>query len=396
MPPFEAIAVPLVVLFAGAAAWGDVRPMLPYILGRTGYAGATHGRIPNRLLKQWLVVGVGLLAAGYGWAALGWPYPAIERIEFTEGLPYWAAVAINGGLSFALGVVLWELGLWAAGDAKVFALLAFTIPLSAYSKNYLSYFPSFALFFNTFVAMFIVLLVEFTVQTAIVAHTTRGSFFWVKARAGLAKVGQNKMVALRLVVFFLALFTFVRIGRHFVRFGLEQFMEMNKTIIYVMLFLMFRPLMRLAQKPWAFGAALAIIAGYAVYAFFFDPSGEARWEFVNIGWLAASIIVFRLVYDAYLKATDEVPVAYTELRRGMILGDTTMKQFEERKQFFKEKVGSVAPDGLTEDQATALKEWFAENDPEGTVSVARTIPFAPALLIGTILTVVVEGLVVVF
>jgi len=396
LPSFETILIPIVLLFAGAVAWGDLKPMLPYVLGRTGYAGAAHGRISNNLLKIWLLFGVLALLVGYGWVAMGWPYPAVERIEFTEGLHYGAAVAINAGLSLALAVTLWELGLWAAGDAKVFALLAFTLPLSVYSNNYLSYFPSFALFFNTFVAMFVVLLTEFTIQTAIVAKRTRGSFFWEKLRGGLQKVSQNKMVALKLVVFFLALFTFVRIGRHFVRFGLEQFMEMNKTIIYVLLFMMFRPLMRLAQKPWAFGGALAIIAGYAVYAFFFDPTGEAMWEFVNIGWMAGSIIIFRLVYDAYLKATDEVEIPNSDLRRGMILGDTTMKKFEERKQFFKEKVGTVAPDGLSSDQVEALKEWFLENNVDGTVFVARTIPFAPSLLIGAVITVIVQGLVVVF
>ena len=396
MPPFETILIPIVLLFAGAAAWGDLRPMLPYLLGRTGYAGATHGRIPNSVLKVWLLFGVLALLVGYGWVALGWPYPAVERIEFTEGLYYGAAVAINAGLSFALAVTLWELGLWAAGDAKVFALLAFMLPLSVYSNNYLSFFPSFALFFNTFVAMFLILLVEFAIQTALVARRTRGRFFWEKLRGGVAKISQNKMVALKLVVFFLALFTFVRIGRHFVRFGLEQFMELNKTIIYVLLFLMFRPLMRLAQKPWAFGVALSIVGGYAIYAFFFDPSGEAMWEFVNIGWLAGSIILFRLVYDAYLAATDQVEIPNSALRRGMILVDATMQKFEERKQFFKEKVGTVAPDGLSDEQVAAMQEWFLDNEVGGTVFVARAIPFAPALLVGAVITVVVQGLVVVF
>jgi archaeal preflagellin peptidase FlaK len=396
LPTFETILIPLVLLFAAAAAWGDLKPMLPYMLGRTGYAGAAHGRIPNSLLKVWLLFGVLALLVGYGWVAIGWPYPAIERIEFTEGLHYGAAVAINAGLSFALAVTLWELGLWAAGDAKVYALLAFTLPLSVYSNNYLSYFPSFALFFNTFVAMFVVLLIEFTIQTAIVAKRTRGHFFWAKFKGGLSKVAENKMVALKLIVFFLALFTFVRIGRHFVRFGLEQFMELNKTIIYVLLFMMFRPLMRLAQKPWAFAAALAIVGGFAIYAFFFDPTGEAKWELVNIGWMAGSIILFRLVYDSYLKATDEVEIPNANLRQGMILGDTTMKKFEERKQFFKEKVGTVAPDGLSEEQVVSLKEWFLDNNVDGTVFVARTIPFAPSLLIGALITVIVEGLVVVF
>jgi preflagellin peptidase FlaK len=307
-----------------------------------------------------------------------------------------AAVLVNGVLAFVLGVVLWLFGLWAAGDAKTFALIAFTLPLSVYRENYLSYFPSFALFFNTFVALFFVLLAEFLVQTGIVAGRTRGSFFAEKLKRGARWLAQNKMVALKLVVFFLALFTFIRIGRHFVRAGIEQVMEMNKTIVYLLLFLMFKPLMRLAQKQWAFIVALLILAGYGIYAFFFDPTGEAKWELVNIGWLAASIILFRGVYDAYLKATDETVIPHDELKKGMILGDSTLLKFQERKQFFKEKVGTIAPDGLSQEQVEALQEWFLSNEPEGMLSVARTIPFAPALFIGAVLTVLANGLAVVF
>ena len=317
-------------------------------------------------------------------------------MEATEGYAYWLAVGINGVLAFTLGVTLWLLGLWAAGDAKMFALLAFTLPLSTYSDNYLSYFPSFALFFNTFIAMFIILLAEFVLQVSAMTGRSRGRIIPEKMGALWQKARENKLLVLKLVIFFLALFTVVRIMRHFVREGLDQFMEMNKTIIYCILFLMFRPLMRLAQKPWAFTVALLIILGYGVYAFFFDPTGEAKWEFINIGWLAASIIIFRFMYDAYLKATDELEIPPGELRKGMILGDATLARFVERKQFFKERVGDLAPDGLAQGQVEAIREWYAANDPEGVVSVARTIPFAPALFVGAVLTVAFSGLVFVF
>ena len=396
MPPFDYIVIPLVLAFGAAAAWGDLKPMIPYVLGKTGYSGAAHGRIPNRLLMFWLLLGLGLLGLGYVYVAAGGAFHAIEWVEYTEKMPYLLAVAINSLLSFILGVVLWLLGLWAAGDAKTFALLAFTLPLSVYSSNYLAYFPSFALFFNTFVAMFLVLLAEFAVQTGITAANTKGKAFSEKLAAGWKKLKENRIMVLKLVIFFLALFTVVRIMRSFVRGGLEHFMEMNKTIIYVILFLMFRPLMKLAAKQWAFYVALAIIGGYAVYAFFLDPTGEAKWEFINIGWLAGSIIIFRVIYDSYLKATDELEIPYGELKQGMLLGDSTLEKFKERKQFFKEKIGDLAPDGLSTSQAEAIVAWCRSNETEETLFVARTIPFAPALFIGALLTIIFNGLVFVF
>jgi len=396
MPVFEYIVVPVVLGFTAAAAWGDFRPMLGYMLGLASYTASPHGRIPMRLQIFWLVFGAVSLCAGYLYVLAGGEFHAMEWVEYTEHIPYAAAVLINAVLALALGFLLYELKLWAAGDAKVFALIAFSLPLSVYEENYFSYFPSFVLFFNIFIAMFFILVVEFVVQNGISAFRSRGALFTDKAKTLWQKAGENKIMVLKLLVFFLALFTIVRIMRHFVREGLDQFMEINKTVIYVILFLMFRPLMRLAAKPWAFTVGVLILVGYGVYAFLFDPTGQAKWEFINIGWLAASIIIFRLVYDAYLKATDQLEIPFAELRKGMILGEETAQAFRERKQFFQEKLGEFSPDGLSYEQAGAVVAWYEENEPEGTLFVSATIPFAPALLIGTALTVIFGGLVFVF
>jgi len=396
MPAFDHILVAIVLAFAALAAWGDLRPMLPYVLGRAKYESAVHGRISNRLLFAWLLVGIAAVACGYLYVGMGGTFHAPEWIRYTEKISYEAALVINTVLSFALGVILWLLGLWAAGDAKMFALIAFTLPLSVYNANCLSYFPSFALFFNTFVAMFIILLAEFLVKTGLTVGKSSRSSLADGAKTLMKKGWANRWAIFKLIIFFLALFTTIRIMRHFIREGLDQFMEMNKTIIYVILFLMFKPLMRLAQKQWAFLLAVGIIVGYGVYAFFFDPTGEAKYEFINVGWLAASIIIFRFAYDAYLKATDEVEITPEQLRKGMILGDSEILKFKERKQFFVEKLGTLAPDGLSEDQAAAVRDWYRDNDADKLLSVARTIPFAPALLVGAILTVLSEGLVFVF
>ena len=145
MPPFDYIVMPVVLLFAGIAAWGDLKPMLPHLLGRTGYTGAVHGRISNRLLLYWLAFGALALIGGQVFEASGGTYLAARWVLESEGIGLVWAVLINAGLAFLLAIVLWLLGLWAAGDAKMFALLAFTLPLSMYHLNYISFFPSFAL-----------------------------------------------------------------------------------------------------------------------------------------------------------------------------------------------------------------------------------------------------------
>lgn len=399
MPPLDHILMGATVLFAGLAAREDLAPMLPYLLGKTSYAQAVHGRIPNRLLFVWLLFGFAVIALAYAWTSAGGVYLAPGWIETPPpdgpGMDFHAALFLNAGLAFGLGVTLWLLGLWAAGDAKMYALIGFTLPLSTYQNNYLDYFPSFALFINTFIAMFFMLLLEFLAKTLLFARSAGSASLGEKIKELLKKGWEQRYLVLKLVLFFLALFTLIRIMRHGLREGLGQFMEINKTIIYVILFMVFRPLMRLAQHTWAMVLGALILGGYAVYAFFFDPTGQAKWEFINIGWLAVSIILFRVAYDAYLKATDEVPIAAGALRRGMILADSEITKFKERRQFYTQKVGTIAPDGLSEEQAEAIRGWLEENEAE-SVAVARTIPFAPSLLLGTLLTIIFKGLIFVF
>ena len=58
---------------------------------------------------------------------------------------------------FALfaGFIMWYVGLWTAGDAKLFVAYTAIVPLSVYNYGYIKYFPSMTILINTFVHVFI-------------------------------------------------------------------------------------------------------------------------------------------------------------------------------------------------------------------------------------------------
>ena len=58
-------------------------------------------------------------------------------------------------LLFALfsGFMIWYMGMWSAGDAKLFLAYAALLPLSVYSYGYMQNFPSFIILINTFVPL---------------------------------------------------------------------------------------------------------------------------------------------------------------------------------------------------------------------------------------------------
>lgn len=391
---FDFLALAPVLVLALIAAWGDLQPMLPYLLGRTAYGGARHGRIPRRLQLFWLILALLLLPGAYLWEAGGLTFWARTWVEASEGLPYWGAVLLNAGIAFVIGVVLWEMRLWAAGDAKIFALLALSVPLSFYKNNYFSYFPSFVLLFNTFVALFALLLLEFVTRTGRYLIQTRGQALVNGIRSSIGSVKSNKMKYVNIIIMFLAIFTMIRILRHFAQGGIQEYLHLNKTVIFVILAIVFHPISRFAQKKGSTIASALVVASYLVYGIFFDPTGEALLELVNIGWLSISLILFRALYDAYLKATDTEAIPSNEVRKGMLLTPEEEQGFRERSQFFELRIRSFSPDGLTEDQAASIREWCEANG-KPTLKVARTIPFAPALFLGIVLTVAVQGLVLI-
>ena len=391
------LMIPVALAIAGITAWTDLKPMLPHLLGKVSYEKSPGGgRISNRILL--LGIGLGLAWHLFTWFWL-WAGGDLYSANMLAGrsVSYWGHVAINTGISFGLGFLLWTLGLWAAGDGKLFGLLSLLLPLAAYHDNYLTWFPSFVLFFNTFIAVFAILLLEFSARLLIqVRQGGPGYLGQVRTKAWTA-LKENKLKVLNLLILFLAIFTTIRILRHFMRLVLDMgFGDINKTMVYVILFMIFKPLTGLLRYKPTVWVALAIVVGYVTWAFAFDPTGEAKHHLADIGALALSIIIFRFAYDAYLKATDERLISAKLLRVKMVLSGETVRKFKERAEFFRQRLKPLEPDGLLPPQVEAIHEWYEENDPDGTIGIAQTLPFAPALFVGALITVVVRGLLLVF
>ncbi|RLE42169.1 hypothetical protein DRJ48_04120, partial [Candidatus Woesearchaeota archaeon] len=100
----------------------------------------------NRIRNRWI-----LLALGFGFVltltmGLGIKTTEVTQMEF----PFIAECFLNAVFAFLFGYLLWYIGLWSAGDAKLFLAYAFIIPPTFYTTGYLMHFPAFTLLVNTF------------------------------------------------------------------------------------------------------------------------------------------------------------------------------------------------------------------------------------------------------
>lgn len=382
MPVLDAIVLPLVLWVAASAARSDLRT----------------GRIPNRPLALGFLFGVEASLLIALWVGLGGP--GVSTVAAQAGAwGYLGAVYLNGATALLVGFLLWWFGVWAAGDAKLFALLAFLLPHGFYDHNLLAVFPSFVLFFNTFAAMVVMLGLELAYKLGRQARDpARRRAVGAAVRAALARLVQERVTVLRVVSGFIAILLAIRVARHFARELLDPLIPHNPTLTYLVLFVLFTPLMRFLARRVVFYGTLAALVLYAVYAFGFATDPEARAALLHVGAASLLIVFGGWAYTAYVDAVENRALTVADLRPGMVLSAAFAKRLAEDSTFNNERLGVLGPDGLSAHQVETIHTWFAANDPAGGAApaeVATTVPFAPAMFVAVVLTIVLRGYVVV-
>ena len=115
-----------------------------------------------------------------------------------------------------------------------------------------------------------------------------------------------------------------------------------------------------------------------------DLPGLAVWAVMGLFFGLA--LVFVKIWDAESYKT--VPIAHIE--KFMTLGPSLVARIEDDEDFRDEHFTAFYADGLTGEQAEALREWCA-NEGIDTVPLAPTISFANWIFLGYFLTRLLEG-----
>ncbi len=369
---------------------------LPLVFGISVTAAITDirtGKIPNRLIRWGLILGgcwtlalaVWLLAGGGGRSS------AMHALGAER---YLGAVILNGVLIFAISLLLWVVGVWAAGDAKLFSLLAFLLPFGFYENNYLQVLPSFVLFFNTFICLMTLLAVELLVRVALRVRggALRNLPRWIQT--AWQRLRAHGFGIVKIVTGFVAIFMLIRVLRHFSRQLLDSVIPLNPTLLYVILFLMFWPLIRLFSRPRVFAAACGAIVLYAIYAFFLSDEPALRAAIISFGWKSISIVFLAYLYIKYTDFAETRKITAGDVRAGMLLAPDCLQALQDNSEFNNERMGVQGPDGLTAEQVETLQTWCLKNHPQGLeapLERSTTVPFAPAMLLALIATVVLRG-----
>lgn len=284
---------------------------------------------------------------------------------------------LNGFLAFLFGFVLWTAGLWSAGDAKLFLAFALLFPLPFHAST--SLFPAFAILVNSFVPAFAFMLFIILLKTS------------TKQKLDALKNAFSPSIAFSVAVFLLAFYWLLSLMLPLLPINLDFF-----TIAILIFALVSCVEFLLPTKSiWIF-AAIALLFILLNPAEFFEPGFLLFFFSMLLTMLLLLFFVLRLGFSCFGK-----PRKIHELKPGMVLLETVVERkgiIEKKKTLLPSFVNILAeakekslvetgPKGLSIEDIRLLKKAKANAKVRfETLLVQETLPFAPIIFAGTILS----------
>ncbi|MBI4739837.1 prepilin peptidase [Candidatus Woesearchaeota archaeon] len=338
-------------------------PIIAALGASTSWSDFKEGRIKNKHLLTAVAAGLFVTSALYFSAAL-----AAKSLLLTLA---------NAAVALAIGFLLWILGLWSAGDAKLYAVFALLIPPELISKTST---PLFApeLFINTIlpVAAFFVVQLLFKTSLRRKKKALRKALSWKKILMSLFVIFSTSWIA-----------KYIASPEHVVPYYLVAILTVIgiSRLVYLLL----------AEYSLHFFALLAVI-NIALH----------KQQILQTRYLASLVAVsggYLLVrlFLKYLGKHYTTKVNINNLQPGMFLIQAIKKDgnkgYARPKFFLKEKhhdeyLYYPRTQGVTKEEIANIQKLYNTGKLRCNHLRARqTIPFAPFLFAGAIITLLSQG-----
>jgi len=296
---------------------------------------------------------------------------------------YLLQTTINIISALLIGYLMWDVGLWTAGDGKLFFAFATLIPLFQYNKaSYIPFFPSMNILINTFIPIFLFFFIQLMFKTSL-----------AQKKKSIKKALNPK----KLWFLFLLLFSLSWVIE-------SLFKTFNITLNYfftiILFFIIIMPLLKLLPKH-----LYTAIGAICILRIIFDKDLFTIQTLSSIITLLLIFIFARyfLLDLGFIKFTTSVKIA--NLKPGMVPAEmiyNNNKKITKRKILFfsffdylKERNNNSLIDskteGLTKEDVKKIKTLAKKHPDLKSFQIQQTLPFAPYLFLGTILTIISHG-----
>lgn len=264
----------------------------------TSYEDFKHGKISNRWLifgMIWGVIVLGVLAI-----------LSFSGIIEIISLDYFGRAIINFIAATLISYLMWKFGAWAAGDAKLFIVFSFLLPLTFYWKSYLPIFPSFVLLVNIFALITLYMVVRAMIFYGENIFKKRKEILKNKTRTGLKKyydllykpgkhwLNKNFRILITIVnLFLIASIIEIFLLRYFL---LEISLRSVLPIIFITIIFFKKQLLKIIKQELIFKLIFYINSiAMVLHVFLFDFFSLLEITLNTVVMLTIFIIIFKLI-----------------------------------------------------------------------------------------------------
>lgn len=290
--------------------------------------------------------------------------------------------------ALVVGFVMWDVGLWTAGDGKLFLGYSALVPIFIYNKaSAVPYFSSLNILINTFVPLFIFFFFNLLIKTS-----------WKQKKKALKNVFDLK----KLLGLVASLFAFIWLYK--LVFGLSR-LGTNYFLGIFLFFILFTILEKFSIKLYFTIILLAVLS-------LFDPFTHTIqfWK-IFVLWFLVFLITRFFILDLGFQ-TFTTAIKIKDLQEGMVPAeivyeDKSKKELKKKKflhfsffEYLKEekskRIFDMSSEGLSKQDIFKLRQLKKKHPDLKVFRVQQTLPFAPFMFFGVILTLISNGNVFIF
>lgn len=296
-------------------------------------------------------------------------------------------IFINFIISIIVGFILWKTRVWAAGDAKLFILFSFLLPLNFYSASYLPYFPSFALLLNIFIVVFIFLIIKSAIFY-FKNYKEKEKFLKASSKKIFSSIFSNYNLFLSIYIL-IFIFSF-----YYHKFGSNLNMDIFtiQTLIFAILIIFSNYLSEFFKnniiKRIILLLFFALLLGgiFLNYGLFIDIMVNST---LTILLYMIIFVLFKELIDLYIEKNETKTINVSKLEEGMVMNEKSVEKLKLINNI------SLHPRGLSIGQVDMIKQASAKLGVE-EVSIICPFPFALWMFLGVIATILAQGSIINF
>ncbi len=308
-----------------------------------------------------------------------------------QSLPHCLLAAL---IALVLSGGMWWFNVWSAADAKLFSVFTLLLPVPVIMAHHSPTLFSLTLMVNVYTVAFVLICADFILRFTSRGTGKLGLFFHAASaerrdilKSGIDYFRENVPGWIKTFIGIALILVLVRTLRRAVSDELQQVVTLDPTLLFLALFLAFRPLHMLFQiKAVAIVALLGFVT-FLGYEWYLDPTGQRLLESASVGGWALGLILFRQVYSYWTSLVEQRRISLQDLREHLILATSTRSELQAQNVFSEEEMKQIGVEGLNAEQVLRIQQLYQDPEEQQQIAIENTIPFAPFIFGGYLATI---------